>query len=284
MIHAIVLDVDGVVVGPRSDQYPHPSTRLTNILRDIQSKGILVSLLSGKTSFVIGETIKQIGLEGLHVADSGAVVFDAINDVSVFENTIEPAILNTITAAFSQTDISLHAFSRLAYAQMNRFDEEFEKHYIHIMGRDPAARSFQEFVAGNNILKLNIYASDDRQKREVDDILLTLSDRDMHVNPWSLNPALEGVSIRNITSAGVSKYSGFSQLLKHLEISPEHVLGVGDTLHDWDFIEHCGFKGVMGNATMELKEKFNLEHDNQHMGGHIDDDGLIDIFEYFNIV
>ena len=284
MIKAIVLDVDGVVVGAKSDQYPHPSRRLTDVLRQIQQNGVHISLLSGKTSFIIGETIRTIGLNGLHVSDSGAVVFDALRDVSVFEDALDPAILYEIVTAFAQTDISLHAFTRDAYAQFHPVHPDFEQHYIHVMGRTPVEEDFISFIQQNNVLKLNIYAESASQKHQVDTIISQFMGEDIHVNPWSLNPALEGVSIKNVTSAGVSKYSGFTHLLSHLGVAADEILGVGDTLHDWDFIEHCGYKGVMSNATQELIARYNLQDIRQHMGGHVDDDGLIDIFTHFNLI
>lgn len=284
MIKAIVLDVDGVVVGPRSDQYPHPTRRLSALLQDIERRGISVSLLSGKTSFIIGETIKHIGLGGLHVADSGAVVFDAMNDTCVFENTITPRALQSVIQAFAHTDINLHAFSRREYVQLRPFDPEFNKRYINLIGRPPSEVSLAAFISRHATLKLNIYAFNAAQKKQIDEILSQFSEKDFHINPWSLNPGVAGISIRNVTASGVSKYSGFTKLLEHRGVSAHEVLGVGDTLHDWDFIEHCGYKGVMSNATDELKEKYNLEAPNQHMGGHVDDDGLIDIFSYFKLI
>ncbi len=284
MIKAVVLDVDGVVVGAKSDQYPHPSKKLTEVLRAVQKKGVHISLLSGKTSFIIGETIRKVGLEGLHVSDSGAVVFDAIRDESVFEDTLDPAILYEIVTAFAPTDISLHAFTRSAYAQFHPVHPDFEEHYIHVMGRTPVDQDFVEFIQNNQVLKLNIYADQPEQKQQVDEIVSRFVGDDIHVNPWSLNPALEDVCIKNVTSAGVSKYSGFTHLLKHLNVSTDEILGVGDTLHDWDFIEHCGYKGVMSNATLELKERYNLKDTRQYMGGHVDDDGLIDILSHFDLL
>ena len=284
MIKAIVLDVDGVVVGPRSDQYPHPTRRLTSILQNIQQRGISVSLLSGKTSFIIGETIKHIGLTGFHVADSGAVVFDAIRDVCVFENTIKSSVLQSVIQAFAHTDINLHAFSRHSYVQLRPFEPAFNARYINLIGRPPADMSLDSFIDSQATLKLNIYAFNPTQKHQIDEILAQFCEQDFHINPWSLNPGAAGVLIRNVTASGVSKHSGFTKLLEHRGVEAHEVLGVGDTLHDWDFIEHCGYKGVMSNATDELKEKYNLEAPNQHMGGHVDDDGLIDIFSYFKLL
>jgi hydroxymethylpyrimidine pyrophosphatase-like HAD family hydrolase len=175
-------------------------------------------------------------------------------------------------------------FSTEGYYANKKLPGHKEEEYRAIMGRTP-----QMFVFKNNgqlppIVKVNLYAFSHRDKRAIDECLPVLLRDQMHANPWSENPALGSVSIRNITQSGVSKYSGAVHLLNHLNVPFESTLGIGDTLHDWDFIEHCGYKGVMSNATDELKDKFDFDDPNQVMGGHVDEDGVLDVFRSFQLI
>jgi len=285
MIKAVVLDVDGVVVGPKSDQHPHASKRVSSALSAIQEK-IPVSLLSGKTSFVIGETARQIGLTGAHVADSGAVVFDPMKREVISQASLPASVVESVVVHCADNQVLAHLFTPTQYFSYHANGAfSFERIYAELMHVKPAHISSAQEVEDQEVVKINLYAFDDRQKGVINNIAAEVEvGGNAHANPWSINPSIEGVGIRNITAKGVSKYSGLQELLKQHSVAPEHVLGVGDTIHDWDFIEHCGYKGVMGNATDELKGRFNLEDPYQHMGGDVNDDGLLHIFEHFKLV
>ncbi len=283
MIKAVILDVDGVIAGPRSDRFPHPSTRIGEALCSVIGGGVPVSLLSGKTGFAIGDSVRDMRLPGLHVADSGAVVFNPTSGEVAYQAVLSPQQIETVFSLFHDAGIVLHTFTSSAYYANAPLPDHVEEYYRAIMNRSAQVWT-SDLAQSVHVVKINLYANNDEEKAMVDERIVRLVGTGLHVNPWSKNPSLSSrVNIRNITAAGVSKYSGAKHLLKHLGVDFEHVLGVGDTIHDWDFIEHCGYKGIMSNATDELKARFNLEDPHQHMGGHVDEDGLIEILNHFKL-
>ena len=56
-----------------------------------------------------------------------------------------------------------------------------------------------------------------------------------------------------ILPAGVSKASGVEAALSTLDLSYEHVAGVGDAENDIDFLAKCGLAVAVGNALAEVK-------------------------------
>lgn len=58
----------------------------------------------------------------------------------------------------------------------------------------------------------------------------------------------------NIVHAEATKLHGVHEVIKKLEIEPEHVIGVGDGYNDFPLLMASGLKVAMGNAVEDLKE------------------------------
>jgi hydroxymethylpyrimidine pyrophosphatase-like HAD family hydrolase len=80
MIKAILLDVDGVIVGTKEGvNFPYPSPSVIAGLKKFQDKGLPISLITAKTNFSsTKETIRRADLNNYHVTDAGAVIIDPI--------------------------------------------------------------------------------------------------------------------------------------------------------------------------------------------------------------
>ena len=77
---------------------------------------------------------------------------------------------------------------------------------------------------------------------------------------------------------------GVEKLSQYMQVPLENILGVGDTMLDWEFLNICGYKGTMKNGTPELVAKFDFTDPKQFMGNHVNEDGLIDVFRYFKLI
>src|SRR3989344_1298561 len=81
MIKAVVLDIDGVVVGTKKGiNFPNPAPRVSQALRKVHDSGVPVVFITAKTSFAASENIKYVGIDNPHIADSGAVLFNPIRE------------------------------------------------------------------------------------------------------------------------------------------------------------------------------------------------------------
>ncbi|MEC5387550.1 HAD family hydrolase [Uliginosibacterium sp. H3] len=58
--------------------------------------------------------------------------------------------------------------------------------------------------------------------------------------------------------ANVTKATGLAAALHELEVSPEHVVGVGDAENDHAFVRRCGFSVAVANALPALKANVDL--------------------------
>jgi hypothetical protein len=61
-----------------------------------------------------------------------------------------------------------------------------------------------------------------------------------------------------VLPSGVNKATGLARVLKQLEISPQHVVGVGDAENDHAFLDSCSVAVAVENALQALKDKCDL--------------------------
>jgi HAD superfamily hydrolase (TIGR01484 family) len=283
MIKAIVLDIDGVIIGNLPGvNFPQPSKKVTEVLKKIHDSGIPVSFLTGKTTFAAWENIKSIGINNPHIADGGAVIFNPIQNKIIKKDLINSKDLLKFMDALGK-EAYVNFFTIDNYFLQKKLQNEYTKTYGKFIGKSPILVDDIEHVIRNQeISKFNISAFTDLEKERITRVLDNFSDKFNF--SWSSGPNTGEVKTAVVTTKKSSKKSGVKYLSEYLGVSLDEVLGVGDTIHDWDFIEICGYKGVMGNGTEELKEKLDKTDQRHFIGGHINEDGIIDIFKKFNLI
>jgi hydroxymethylpyrimidine pyrophosphatase-like HAD family hydrolase len=144
-------------------------------------------------------------------------------------------------------------------------------------------KDFKQIPTREKILKVNIVALDDKERNKITEIM---SRENLEISSkWTGNPYIAPAQILSVTNKGISKKESIKKVSKDLGISLNEILGIGDTIQDWDFLEICGYKATLINATKELKNKFDFSNrKRQFMGKHVDEDGLIDILKHFKLI
>ncbi len=61
-----------------------------------------------------------------------------------------------------------------------------------------------------------------------------------------------------VLPSGVNKATGLARVLRKLEISPQHVVGVGDAENDHAFLDSCSVAVAVENALQALKDKCDV--------------------------
>jgi hydroxymethylpyrimidine pyrophosphatase-like HAD family hydrolase len=73
-----------------------------------------------------------------------------------------------------------------------------------------------------------------------------------------------------VLPSGVNKATGLKRVLKRLEISPHHVVGIGDAENDHAFLESCAVAVAVANALPALQERCDIVTQQAHGGGVIE--------------
>lgn len=283
MIKAIILDIDGVIIGSKKGvNFPHPSKKVQKVLKKIHDGGVPVSFITAKPTFSAAENIKTVGIDNPHIADNGGTLFNPIKNQIIHSTSIpKKDILKLLSVLPAKTYVNL--FSIKDYYLQKSLKNTFTSRYTKIVEVMPKLTIDLKKVAKNeDIPKINIVAFSDKEKDLLNGIVEKM-DGNFSFR-WTTHPFISPIRVIVISAKKASKHSGLEMLAKNLKIPTKNFLAVGDTLSDWDFIKVCGYRAAMANAEHDLKEKINKSDPKQTIGGDVNRDGIIDIFKYFRLL
>jgi hydroxymethylpyrimidine pyrophosphatase-like HAD family hydrolase len=284
MIKAILLDVDGVIIGTKQGiNFPQPNEIVIRGLQQFQDRGIPISLITAKPSFsAIKETIQQSGLRNLHITDAGSVLIDSVDYTPVQKHPFPKELLIEMIKSSDRNQIYWEIFTiDNWYAQEGLMREQRVIHEMIL--EKPQTQVFDILATATGlpeVIQLKVlYLPEQRVMLE-----RTLEPfKDQLELQWGGNPNLAPCKILNINPKGISKKSGAFELAKRLNVEMTEILGIGDTLMDWEFIGECGYAGAMGNSSQEFMDKVKTKLESHYyVGKHVDENGVLDIIQHFD--
>ncbi len=285
MIKGIILDVDGVIVGEKigyNSPYPHPD--VMERLKKIKLKGISVSLCTAKPNYSIKKIIDDAHLNNLHITDGGGVVIDLIDNIILKKYFINKELCKEVIEHYIDNGVYTEFYTITDYFIQENQKKELTTTHEHVLQRAPQiVQSLAEESEKQNVTKIMPIAKDENDKQRLTELFepfkgdLTLS--------WGIHPIALPHQFGIITAKDISKKQAALEITNSIGIKPEEMLGIGDSTSDWQFIESCGFGGAMGNASEELKKLVKSKGEkHSFVGKSVDENGILDIFDYFKIV
>jgi Cof subfamily protein (haloacid dehalogenase superfamily) len=283
MIRAIIIDVDGVIIGEKKGfNFPEPHPKVIARLRAIKHAGIPISLCTAKPHYAVQKIIDDAGLDNVHITLAGGVVIDPIDNVVLQKNILPNDIAQRITQMYLANDVYMEVYSVDNYfVQASQLAEVTDLHTETMQRKPIVVDSLLSTMAQQEVVKVLPIAKDEADKARLAQLFkpyandLTLS--------WATHPFIEPYVFGNITAKGISKKHAVSIVADILKIQTEDILGVGDSVADWQFIELCGYGAAMGNAATELKQLVDTKGSHGYIGASVNDNGILDIFEHFKV-
>lgn len=283
MIKAIILDVDGVIVGEKigfNSPYPHPE--VIKRLKSIRQKGISISLCTAKPHYSIQKTIADAQLNNLHITNGGGVIIDLIDNVILKKHIINKEISQKVIQTYLQNNIYTEFYSVEEYFIQENQKSDLTKTHTHILQREPhIVSSLLDEVKKQDIVKIMPIAKNEEDKKRLIGLFVPYKN-DLTLS-WGIHPIALPHLFGIITAKGISKKQAALEIANTENVKPEEMLGIGDSTSDWQFIEQCGYAGAMGNAGDELKELVKTKKEKSFIGKSVDENGILAIFNYFHL-
>ncbi|MEO6761479.1 MAG: HAD family hydrolase [Candidatus Saccharimonadales bacterium] len=283
MIKGLIVDIDGVIVGSKAGfNFPEPHPDVLARLKGINDSGVTVSLCTAKPYFAVDGIVKGAGLSGLQITSGGGVIVNATDSSTVKSHLLDRDVVRQIVQVCLENDCYVEIFSELEYfAQLSQKSDTTVMH-TKIYQRDPIfVDSLLAEVDKQDIVKVMPIARDDQAMDAINKYFSHFSDQASI--GWVSQPAALPWRLCVITAKGISKAQGSHEVAEYYGISTDELLGIGDSTADWQFIEACGYAGATGNASDELKRLVKTRGDNSFIGGDVDDNGVLEIFDYFEL-
>ena len=284
-IQAIILDVDGVIVGEKIGfNSPHPHEDVTAALKKIQNNGIAVSLCTAKPHFAISKEIIDADLDNAHIADGGGVIISPLENKIIKQNNVPTQSAVKVLQAFLDAGVYVEFYTAYNYVNQKSQAGDISQKHNHVIQAEPLqVDSLVKAAQQAQITKIMPIAVDEADKENLNKIFEPFKDE--LVMSWGVHPVILPLQFGIVTAPGISKKQGAMEISQATGVSLENTLGVGDSGSDWQFIEMCGFGAAMGNAKQDLKDLVVTKGEGKSfVGPSVDENGILEIFKYFELI
>jgi len=283
MIKALVLDIDGVLVGEKvgyNSPYPHPD--VIKRMNVISSQGIPIILCTAKPHYSFQPIIESAQLANPHIAFAGGIVIDPLQNKIVESHPLAAPLATKVLNACVAGGFYMELYTREAYYVLKSQVSPLTEVHTHILQQAPVlVDSLEEITQKQEIFKILPIVPDESGIQKVTDVLTPYIDS--IETTWSIHPIANPHQFCNIAPKNVSKRQATLNVLAHLGIDAKDTLSVGDSTSDWKFMELTGFAATLENGQDPLKKLVEGKGDSGFIGGHVDTNGITSIFDHFGL-
>jgi Cof subfamily protein (haloacid dehalogenase superfamily) len=283
-IKAIILDIDGVIVGEKIGyNSPNPHPDVISAMKKIQNSGFPIVLCTAKPSFAIQNIIRSADLNNFHITDGGGVVVDTLSKKILSKHIIPKDVVQDILSTLLAANVYTEIYTTSNYIIQKSQNGDFtSKHELVLQALPTQVDSLINESENVEVVKIMPIAKDLTDKENVDKILKEFIPN--VVLSWGVHPVILPLQFGIVTAPGISKKIAAEQIMNQLGIDSKDVLAVGDSTSDWQFIESCGYKVSMGNGSKELKDLVSSgDHEKSFIAPSVEENGILEVFRHFSL-
>lgn len=253
---AIALDLDGTVLDDRGNV----SDELVNLFHQLRSKGIKIFIATGRTRLETAEALPEtLAFDGM-VTANGMVC--NINDQKISSHTLDPELVKEVVLQASENKVyyEVHPLEKPRYALLKH--KSFIIHELE--GEKPSTLHDNEYNARLESINKHLHWLNDIDADQVIKVYFFSMDLNKITNwkntldemkeKFSFSVTSSSIHSTEIAVPDVSKASGIQTLLQQYELSPEHLLAVGDAENDIPMLKLAGWGVAMKNANEHVKQ------------------------------
>ncbi len=258
-VKAIALDMDGTTL----DSNNTVSRELVHALKIIQNNNIKIILSTGRTMSEIDDVLPADFPYDGAVTSNGMGCY--ANNQEVFQYALDSELVEQVITKAKENEVyyEMHTKSgnrfALAEDRVLMKQEVYGKDPETLGGNERNARydafeqriSWEEKLITEDIVKIYFFSKDLNKISKWKQSLINLKEIKQFTTSSSSDHNVE------IMVEGVSKATGLHLLLRHLNLSFEQLLVVGDGENDLPMFEMAGYAVAMKNASELVKEKAN---------------------------
>lgn len=282
MIRAIITDVDGVIVGRTPGvNFPLPNEAVLSAFEKLHKDGLPIVLCTAKSLHAIVPIIEKAKLTNPHIADGGALLMDPLDKKITAKHVLAKEAREKVVAYGLEHNLYMEVHRAGAYYVLKSQEGEFTKMHAKIMQQEPIlVQDLTDIIKTEEIIKF-VFITKDKEVMDMHKLFFESIHEEATV-VITMHPSMGPVRFAVLTAPGVSKKHGAEEIVKQLGISFDEVLGIGDTLGDWKFMQLCGYVAVVGDESVELKEKAREKGEGKYfLAPDVEENGILQALDYF---
>ena len=266
MYKFIAIDIDGTLLNSKGQL----STRTKEAIRRVSMSGVKVVLTSGRVTSSTKKIAEEINSDRYMICDNGAVIYDRIENKSLYEAYIDKDIVLNILDSCIENDIYYMVFTtkKIIVKDLKHMALAFYKQRHHC--RDEAT-GINEIVYGGRscveeieepITRIIVCDQDRAIYNSIVNKLKLYKEVDLMIAPHvSRKKIIDGekeiflnYSYAELLPKNTNKWSAVENLIGKLNIKPNEVIAIGDNFNDVDMIKNAGLGVAMNNGSPVAKE------------------------------
>jgi len=244
----ICSDIDGTLLNSKNQI---SSLQKSCIEWAIHEKGIPFVLVSARMPSAINEIQKELHLDNISIAYSGAYIYD--NNNVYFHKAIDLCAAQQLYVISKNLELQVSLYVENQW-YVNQITEcvENEINAVHITPTVINLDSVMKECSTNqkNIYKMIVTSPRIEIIAEFKKVILHMVENNLPLQTGYADDHLVEIMPEN-----VSKGKAVYELCRMLQITPSQVIAIGDSDLDISMIETAGCGVAMGNAVHELKER-----------------------------
>jgi hypothetical protein len=220
-------------------------------LKELQQRGVKVTIASGRVDLMLKPFIKQLDLNGYVIACNGGLIRDLGTGEILYSKIMDKVAARNIISYCSDNNIDFLIYTAdRVYSSKNNLKGKKYEDLNKILSKD---------------LQLPLEYVDDRIIERIDDInalkiLLVSNDHDQvkllekHFSRYDTLTAVSSMKGHlDIMGSNISKGRGLKILSEKLNIDMSEIIAFGDNYNDIDMFQSVGMPIAMENAVEDIK-------------------------------
>jgi len=250
-IRLIAIDIDGTLLNPQKQISP----RTRAAIRAAREAGIIVTLATARRYLSTGSIATELGLDIPIVLYDGALILDHPDGHVLHTNLLQAEIAQQVVDVLVEYNVQpvIHHFTNQVeetWTGPEDFDNEDVAKYFAYLPEINIIRRFQHAtccMGQPDPLRIVAFTTEDRVMKLVPAI------SSLHC-AWNITPlgSYQTAELA-IMHKTCSKASGVEALARHLGITMQQVMAIGDNNNDIEMLQAAGWGVAMGQAPEAVK-------------------------------
>ena len=241
----LVVDIDGTLVDKAGNISPEDEKALAKV----RSAGIPYSLCTGRSILASKSVLRRLTPDGFHIFFDGALVSSPDARIEVYSRPLpKSAVKQVIEYADAHgLNLEISAVDRF-YAERESWGTKIRREFFEI---EPVITDLSTLWNTVRVIKAGLLTTNAEEVAKATALIEHFKGKLDFSH--ATTPAFPGVDFLNILAKGVSKGKALDALTKHLGITHDEVIAIGDGANDIPLLSAVGLAVAMGNASDAVK-------------------------------